>query len=540
MQKTALISVFDKTGIQPLAEGLKNLGYRLVSSGGTARYLKEAGLEVSDVQDLTHFPECLAGRVKTLHPHVHAGILARRDQAEDCRFLEERGIASIDIVIVNLYPFVKTAAQETASFEDCIEQIDIGGPTLLRAAAKNHKDVLVVVDPQDYQDLLEALLKNEVDLSLRRYLAGKVFQHTARYEAAIADFFANDKRALPQEGVSVPKISQADLKAATVCELDAETKAFPKTLDWHFELKQPCRYGENSQQAAAWYVQKPILPDSLAAAVQLHGKELSYNNIADVEAALSMVQSFQAPTVVAVKHQNPCGIASRACIEEAWQACYEADSVSIFGGIIALNREVTLPVAEAMKAIFLEVILAPSFTEEALTCLSQKKNLRLLALPGLSQSTVRSWQFRSLRSGLLIQQEDHDGFDETQLRYVTRQKGDADFERDADFGMRVVRHVKSNAIVLVKNQQTVGIGPGQTNRIGALEIALRQAGPKAEGAVLASDAFFPFDDCVKLAAEHGIAGIVQPGGSVRDEDSIQAADERGLVMMFTGQRHFKH
>ncbi|MDI9469002.1 MAG: bifunctional phosphoribosylaminoimidazolecarboxamide formyltransferase/IMP cyclohydrolase [Bacillota bacterium] len=518
----ALLSVSDKRGLVDFARRLVGAGFGLVSSGGTAGVLREAGLEVRDVSELTGFPECLGGRVKTLHPVIHAGILARRQLAEDLDFLETQGIDQINLVAVNLYPFAATVARPEAGFADCVEQIDIGGPSLLRAAAKNHESVLVLSDPDDYERVASAIETNSVTPELRRELAARVYRHTADYDRQIADFFVTDPRAA---------VAAAQAPAAEL---------FPERIQRSWQRRQLLRYGENPQQLAAWYVDSEPEAASLAAATQIHGKELSYNNIADADAALDMVLAFRQPAVVAVKHQNPCGIAERDNIQAAWEACYESDPVSIFGGIVALNRPVTAEVARQMHAIFLEVIIAPAYEPEALAILERKKNLRLLAVPGIENPPQRGLLMRSVRSGLLLQEED-EGQDETDgWKTVTKLPADEEILADARFGMQVVRFVKSNGIVVVHNRATLGIGPGQTNRVGAVEIALRQAGEKARGAVLASDAFFPFDDSVRLAAQAGIRAIVQPGGSVRDEDSIRTADELGLVMLFSGRRHFRH
>lgn len=519
----ALLSVSDKRGLVDFARRLVKAGFGLVSSGGTAAALREAGLEVRDVSELTGFPECLGGRVKTLHPVIHAGILARRPVAEDMDFLTSEGIDLINLVAVNLYPFATTAARPEAGFADCVEQIDIGGPSLLRAAAKNHGSVLAVSDPDDYDRVATAIETAAVTEALRRELAARVYRHTADYDRAIADFFATDPRACSEEA-----------------EAGAAEHLFPERMERCWQLRQLLRYGENPQQRAAWYVDAEPETGSLAAATQIHGKELSYNNIADADAALDMVRAFRSPAVVAVKHQNPCGIAERDNILAAWDACYESDPVSIFGGIVALNRPVTAEVARQMHAIFLEVVLAPAYDDEALEILGRKRNLRLLVVPGIEKAADRSLLLRSVRSGLLLQEEDEGQELTDDWRTVTRLEADDGILADARFGMQVVRFVKSNGIVVVRDRATLGIGPGQTNRVGAVEIALAQAGEKAKGAVLASDAFFPFDDSVRRAAEAGIRAIVQPGGSLRDEDSIRAADELGLVMLFSGRRHFRH
>lgn len=520
MKKRALISVSDKTALLDFAAELIALDYELLSTGGSAKSIHDAGLAVTDVSEVTGFPEALDGRVKTLHPHIHAGILADRSKAEHLDFLKEKGIGLIDLVVVNLYPFRETVKKKDASYQTVVENIDIGGPSMLRAAAKNHASVAVLTDPADYSIVLNEL-KTESSLSqeTKTYLAAKVFAHTAAYDALIADWFREQTSS--QEGMKL--------------------ESYPNELTMTYELVETLRYGENSHQSAAFYRQATLHEGSLPAAKQLHGKALSYNNISDTDAALAMLKEFDEATVVAVKHKNPCGIASRPTIDEAWDLAYAADPVSIFGGIVAVNRPVTATMAEKMSKIFLEVIIAPAFDDAAFEILSQKKNIRLLELPGIEKAIREGTQSTiSVYDGLLVQDSDLAPFDPTQFEAVTEKTADTASLEDAAFAMKVVKHIKSNAICLVKNKQTVGVGPGQVNRITALEIAIKMAGDQAEGSILASDAFFPFDDCVKTAAAAGVKLIVQPGGSLRDDDSIQACNEAGIPMYFTGKRHFKH
>ena len=517
----ALLSVSDKTGLAELAAGLVAQGIDLLSTGGTASFLREHGFQVTDVSEITSFPECLDGRVKTLHPNVHAGILADRRLPEHMAFLEEADIQPIDLVIVNLYPFKETIRKPGVSFADAIENIDIGGPTLLRAAAKNHASVTVITDPADYSLVLTELAdQGRTEDATRLYLATKVFSHTAAYDALIASYLTEETK--KTDGPQLPK--------------------YPNELTLTYEKNDELRYGENSHQTAAFYRQVELHEGSLPAAKQLHGKALSYNNIGDADAALAMLKEFSdEPTVVAVKHANPCGIASADSIDEAWDRAYEADSVSIFGGIVAINRPVTKQMAEKMAKIFLELIIAPAYEDGAFEILSAKKNIRLMELHGAATPYVEGTvAVKSVYDGLLVQDVDLAPFSREQLSLVTNTAASNDDLEDAIFGMKVVKHIKSNAICLVKNKQTVGVGPGQVNRITALEIAVAQAGDKAKGAILASDAFFPFDDSIQAAAKAGVAMIVQPGGSLRDQDSIDACNVHGLPMYFSGKRHFKH
>ncbi len=509
--KRALISVSDKEGIIEFARELKSMGVEIISTGGTARSLKNAGVEVTYISDYTGFPEILEGRVKTLHPKIHGGLLCRREKESHLAEARANGIAMIDLVVVNLYPFEQTVAKQGVAFEEAIENIDIGGPSMLRSAAKNHADVTVLCDPSDYPALIEQLnQKDETDFAFRQAMAAKVYRTTAAYDALIAQYMN------VLIGIQNP-------------ERITET----------YVLKQSLRCGENPHQKAAFYATSFSEADSLAGATQLHGKELSYNNIQDGAAALQLLSEFKDPAVIALKHTNPCGVGIDTSLYPAWRKAYEADTTSIFGGVVAFNREVDQRIAQELSEIFLEIILAPSFTQEALDILTQKKNIRLMKT---SSEASRPYTKTSVRiaGGLLVQDTDKLSAHIESLKVVTvKHPTDIQIE-DALFGEKVVKHVKSNAIVIVKDGQTLGIGAGQMNRVGAAEIALKQAGSKAQGATLASDAFFPMNDTVALAAQYGIACIIQPGGSIKDADSIKACDETQIAMVFTGERHFKH
>jgi len=509
--KRALVSVSDKQGLVPFVKGLIDNGVEVISTGGTKRTLEEAGLSVIGISEVTNFPEIMDGRVKTLHPNIHGGLLAVRENEEHVKQLQEHDITPIDLVVVNLYPFQQTIAKPDVQFADAIENIDIGGPSMLRSAAKNHKYVTVVVDPQDYDTVLaEIAEKGEVAAETKLRLGAKVFRHTAAYDAVIAEFLTN-----------------------------AAGEENPESLTVTYEKKQDLRYGENPHQKAAFY-KKPLGTNiSIASATQLHGKELSYNNINDADAALQIVKEFQEPAAVAVKHMNPCGVGVGATLEEAYQKAYEADSTSIFGGIIAVNREVDAQTAHKLREIFLEIIIAPSFSEEAFEILSSKKNLRLLTVDLTDDEKVEK-KLVSVRGGLLVQDEDAYGLEEATISVPTKREPTEQEWADLKLGWKVVKHVKSNAIVLAKDDMTIGIGAGQMNRVGSANIAINQAGEKAKGSALASDAFFPMGDTVEAAAKAGITAIIQPGGSIRDEESIQKADEYGIAMVFTGVRHFKH
>lgn len=511
MKKRALISVSDKSGIVEFAKKLSDLGYEIISTGGTKKALEEQQIPVIGVSEVTGFPEILEGRVKTLNPYIHGGLLAKFSEKNHQEQLAEHEIEPIHIVCVNLYPFQQTVAKPDVTVEDAIENIDIGGPTMLRAAAKNHEYVTVVVDPEDYNVVVEEVQdRGETSIKTRRKLAAKVFRHTAAYDAMIAEYMTE----LAQE----------------------ET---PEKLTVTYELKQSLRYGENPHQKAAFY-RKPLgSVFSIANATQLHGKELSYNNINDADAALQIVKEFTEPAAVAVKHMNPCGVGTGEDVFNAFTRVFAADPVSIFGGIVAFNREVDKVTAEKLHEIFLEIVIAPSFSEEALGILTGKKNLRLLTIP-FDEQAKAEMKLTSVEGGLLVQEQDRFSLKEANISVPTKREPTDEEWKALEFGWKIVKHVKSNAIVVNNENMTLGIGAGQMNRVGAANIALEQANTKANGAVLASDAFFPMDDTVEAAAKAGITAIIQPGGSIRDEDSIKKADEYGIAMVFTGVRHFKH
>jgi len=515
MKKRTLISVSDKAGVVDFARGLVDLGYEVVSTGGTAKVLEEAGVPVTGVSRITGFPECLDGRVKTLHPALHAGILAMRSNPEHMRQLEELNIGTIDVVAINLYPFKQTILKEGVSREEAIENIDIGGPTMIRAAAKNWQDVAVIVDPADYPVVLEQLKAGQLSLDFKFELSGKVFEHTAAYDSLIASYMRAQRGAAP----------------------------LPEAFTPTYEKVQEMRYGENPHQKAAFYREVGKYDNVLSAAKQLHGKELSYNNINDANGALDVLKEFgdDRPCAVGVKHANPCGVGVGDTLLEAYTNAYEADPVSIYGGIVALNRPVDAATAERMAEIFLEIILAPSYSPQALEILGKKKNIRLLELPGLAgPNSSAMLDMKKVAGGLLVQELDTLLLDEAELKTVTsRAPTQAEMEQML-FAWRVVKHAKSNAIVLAKGNRTTGVGPGQTNRITALELAIKYAGENVRGSVMASDAYFPFSDCVEAAKAAGITAIIQPGGSVRDQDSIDACNAAGIAMVFTGMRHFKH
>ncbi|MCL2838031.1 MAG: bifunctional phosphoribosylaminoimidazolecarboxamide formyltransferase/IMP cyclohydrolase [Oscillospiraceae bacterium] len=514
MKKRALISVSDKNGVLEFAKELESLGYEILSTGGTYSALVAGGVAAIEVSSVTEFPECLDGRVKTLHPAIHAGILAIRSNDKHMSKLYELGIDTIDIVAINLYPFKETILKPGVELAEAIENIDIGGPTMLRAAAKNYQDVAVVIDPSDYGKIIDEL-KNSGEISLKSkfFLSYKVFEHTAHYDTLIAKYLRN-------------KIS---------------TEMMPDTLSLTFEKAQDLRYGENPHQSAVFYKEVGDFAGALTAAEQLHGKELSFNNINDANGALDVIKEFDEPAVVAIKHANPCGVGIGADIYEAYTRAYEADPVSIFGGIIALNREVDERTAEEINKIFVEIVIAPSYTTRALEILTQKKNLRILKLPGIAVKNDKSMiDMKKVAGGLLVQQLDTELWNDDDLKVVTDKSPTDEQMQALKFAMKVVKHTKSNGIVLATDKQTVGIGPGQTNRITALNLAINYAGERASGAVLASDAFFPFDDCVLAAHKAGIAAIIQPGGSINDQKSIDACNQYGIPMVFTGMRHFKH
>ncbi|WP_025719835.1 bifunctional phosphoribosylaminoimidazolecarboxamide formyltransferase/IMP cyclohydrolase [Paenibacillus polymyxa] len=512
--KRALVSVSDKRGIVEFCRELSKLGVEIVSTGGTSSLLSKEGIPVIGISEVTGFPEIMDGRVKTLHPAVHSGLLAVRDNEEHQRQMKELGLGYIDLVVVNLYPFAETIAKPGVTYEDAIENIDIGGPTMLRSAAKNHAFVSVVVDADDYSTVLEEIRKDgDTELNTRKRLAAKVFRHTASYDALISDYLSN-----------------------------VTGEPLPERYTVTYEKIQDLRYGENPHQQAAFYREPLAAKGTLTTARQLHGKELSYNNINDANAALQIVKEFSEPTVVAVKHMNPCGVGIGDSIYEAYSKAYAADPTSIFGGIVAANRIIDGDTANKLNEIFLEIVLAPGFTKEALEILTKKKNIRLLDLGELSRSEQAESRFvvTSIEGGMVVQQNDIHAVDSDALTVVTERAPSEEELKQLLFSWKVVKHVKSNAIVLAADNMTIGVGAGQMNRVGAAKIAIEQAGDKAKGAVLASDAFFPMGDTLELAAKAGITAVIQPGGSIKDEESIKVANEYGITMVFTGVRHFKH
>ncbi|MGD7046183.1 bifunctional phosphoribosylaminoimidazolecarboxamide formyltransferase/IMP cyclohydrolase [Jeotgalibacillus proteolyticus] len=511
MAKRALISVSDKAGVVEFASSLQRLGYEILSTGGTKNLLQEEGVPVIGVDEVTGFPEILEGRVKTLHPSIHGGLLAKQDNKAHMSQLDKQGIRPFDLVCVNLYPFQQTISNPAVTYEEAIENIDIGGPTMLRAAAKNHAHITVIVDALDYSTVLSQLEKDgSVNLETRKKLAAKVFRHTAAYDAHIARYLT-----------------------------DQAGEESPERFTLTYERQQDLRYGENPHQQAAFY-RNPLGSEfSVAHARQHHGKELSYNNIKDADAALQIVKDFDEPAAVAVKHMNPCGAGRGSTVYEAFLKAYESDSTSIFGGIVAFNRAVDEKTAVKLAEIFLEIVIAPAFTEGAMEVLTAKKNLRLLTVP-FDRKVAHEHLITSVEGGLLVQDQDQFTLENGDVRVVTdRQPTEEEWEA-MKMAWKVVKHVKSNAIVVADSQMTLGIGAGQMNRVGAAKIALEQAGERSKGASLASDAFFPMDDTVEAAARAGITSIIQTGGSIRDEDSIKKANEWGITMVLTGIRHFKH
>ena len=513
----ALLSVSDKAGLVEFATRLAKFGVDLVSTGGTAKALRDAGLKVADVSDLTQFPEMMDGRVKTLHPRIAGGILARRDNQQDLASMKQHGIPAIDLVCVNLYPFETTAANRNTSLHDLIEQVDIGGPSLILAAAKNHEHVLVVTDPKQYDGVAKAIEKGEIPLGLRQELALRAFQHTARYDAIIA-------RALSK------RFGLTD---------------YPEHLAFAYDRIETLRYGENSHQRAAFYQKagpRNVVEPSIVGSKQLHGKQLSYNNILDADVALEAVKEFpERPACVIVKHATPCGIAVADSVLNAYQDALACDPYSPFGGIVAVNRKLDLATATALGDLFLEIVIAPAFEPAAFEHLAKKKNLRLLEVPGVDKAYQRSGtQIRSVTGGLLVQDRDLKAYEPTAWKVVTRKQPSQEHTDSMLFAARCVKHIRSNAVVFVQDTRTVGIGGGQTARVDSVFIATHKGGDRIKGSVMASDAFFPFRDGIDEAAKHGVAAIVQPGGSIRDDDVIAAADEHGIAMAFSGQRSFRH
>ena len=510
--KRALISVSDKNGIVDFSKKLVDLGYEIISTGGTKKVLDDAGIKTLGISEVTKFPEMMDGRVKTLHPNVHGGLLCVRDDEKHMKDLVDNGIELIDLVIVNLYPFKETL-KKGGTHEELIENIDIGGPSMLRSAAKNHKFVTVCVDPLDYDQILEEIKETgDTSLSFRANLAAKVFRTTAAYDALIADYLTKK-----------------------------EQIEFPEKLTMTYEKVQDLRYGENPHQKAAFYA-APMTGYSLASAKQLHGKELSYNNIQDANGAIDILREFlddNKKIVVGVKHTNPCGIGTGDTLIEAWGKAYNADPISIFGGIVAVNEIIDENVALELHKLFLEIVIAPDYTKEALEILSKKKNIRLMTLD-IKQEILNKKKIVGVNDGMLIQDMDFGKVELEDLVCVTEAKPTKEDMEELLFGWKVVKNVKSNAIVVTKAGQTVGVGAGQMNRVGAAKIALEQAGEKAKGSYLASDAFFPMPDTVELAIKNGVKAIVQPGGSIKDQLSIDECNKHGIPMLFTKMRHFKH
>lgn len=512
----AIISVSDKTGVTEFARGLAELGYEIYSTGGTKKIIAGSGVKVKSITDITGFAEILDGRVKTLHPMVHGGLLARRDKPEHMEEIKEYGITPIDLVAVNLYPFRQTVSKKGVTIEQALENIDIGGPTMIRASAKNYPGVTVVVDPADYNLVLEKLQNRSLELEQRKKLAQKAFQHVALYDTAIAEY------------------------------LRTEESAFPEEMTIGLKKRQDLRYGENPHQRAAFYSEttvKSAYNSGVTFAEQLWGKELSYNNIMDADAAWSTVTDFKDATVCVVKHTNPCGLASNPDIVEAYRRAFAGDPVSAFGGIVAMNRRLTLGVAEEMVSNFYEIVIAPEYDKEAIDLLVKKKNLRILRSPlppDYNGKPIPAFDYRRVKGGLLVQEADNLAEDQMEMKVVTNRQPTPAEAHDLRFAWRAVKHVKSNAIVLAKNNTLLGMGAGQPNRVVSVFLAKNKAGDESSGSVMASDAMFPFPDSVQQAAEAGVTAIIQPGGSVRDQESIDMANKHNIAMVFTGIRHFLH
>jgi phosphoribosylaminoimidazolecarboxamide formyltransferase / IMP cyclohydrolase len=513
--KRALISVSDKTGVVDMAKGLAALGAEILSTGGTAKALRDAGVAVTDVAAYTGFPEILDGRVKTLHPKIHGGLLGRRSMPAHLEQMKQHNIGPIDMVVVNLYPFEATIATPGCDFDEAIENIDIGGPSMLRSAAKNQEDVLVVVDPEDYTRVLQALQDNTVTHALRRELAMKVFQHTARYDSVIAGYL---ERQVEGGGVK-----------------------FPKMLSLQFELGEILRYGENPHQQGAFYRERPSSEPSVSRGKILHGKAMSYNNYLDANAALELAKEYDETAVAIIKHNNPCGVALGGTPAEAYVKARETDPVSAFGGVIAFNRAVDLAAAKEITSTFVEVVVAPGFAEDALAELKRKKDLRLLDIGPLTKVKQEGYDLKKLVGGLIVQDRDLGALTDLRALPVPTVRKPTEEEYAAcAFAWKVCKHVKSNAIIYAKPGQTVGIGAGQMSRVDSVKLAAMKAQLPVKGCVMASDAFFPFRDGLDAAAQAGITAVIQPGGSIRDGEVVKAADEHGLAMILTGMRHFRH
>lgn len=509
--KRALISVYDKDGIVEFANSLKKLGWDIISTGGTYRLLKENNIDVIEVDEITDFKEILDGRVKTLNPRIHGGILFKRDNKEHRKTIEDLGILPIHMVVNNLYPFEETVNKEGVSLDEIIENIDIGGPSMIRAAAKNYQDVTVIVDPKDYNCVLAELIKDgETTNKTRGYLAAKVFSYTSYYDTLIAKFF-NDLVGIK----------------------------FPDYLSLGYKKKEQLRYGENPHQEACLYTESSIDGGSILSGVKLHGKELSYNNINDGNAAISIIKEFERPTAVAIKHANPCGVASGENILKAYKKAYECDSESIFGGIVALNRQVDEDLAKELNKIFLEIVIAPSFSDAALEVLKGKKNIRLIKLEDISIPYKKSMDIKKIEGGLLIQDKNQDLLNDDMEISSELSPSEEDID-ELVFAWKVAKHINSNGVVITKDEATIGIGLGEVNRFFAVEGAIKRAGEKAKGAYLASDGFFPFKDSIEALSNAGIRAIIQPGGSLKDDEVIEKVNEEKMIMVLTGIRHFKH
>jgi phosphoribosylaminoimidazolecarboxamide formyltransferase/IMP cyclohydrolase len=519
--KTALVSVSDKTGIINLAKGLADLGIKIMSTGGTAKSIRENGIEVTDVSEYTGFPEIMDGRVKTLHPKIHGGLLAVRDNESHMKQIEDLGIGTIDLVVVNLYPFQKTISKENVSQEEAVENIDIGGPSMIRSAAKNFKHVAVVVNPERYDALLQELNEEGCDLSYEtRYeLVTEAFEHTSQYDKVIFNYFNRGNK-----------------------------EAYPEALSIELHKKQDLRYGENPHQTAAFYTDKGFGVPCISNAEQLHGKALSFNNILDTDVAIEIVKEFDTPSAVLIKHANPCGVACAENLKDAFTKAYSTDTVSAFGCILSLNRTVDEKTAEAITepGHFVEAIAAPGFDDKAVEILTTKrgwgKDLRLLKLNSLGDSPIKKGinDFRGVVGGVLVQDKDMNSGDKDKLKVVTKKAPSDDEIEEMLFAWKVCKHTKSNAIIFTKDKMVIGVGAGQMSRVDSTNIAISKSGGRTAGTVMASDAFFPFRDCIDIAAKAGITAIIQPGGSKKDQESIDAADENGISMVLTGERHFKH
>ncbi len=509
----ALISVSDKRGIDTFAEFLTKKGVEILSTGGTATFLKNKGIKVVDVSDYTGFPEIMDGRVKTLHPKIHGGILGIRDKKEHRESLKTLNIPFIDIVVVNLYPFEATIKKQGVTFEEVIENIDIGGPTLIRAAAKNFQDVVVIVDPKDYEKVMDYINNGEVPYDFRFYLAKKVFTHTARYDGIISSYLTSLE--------------------------NGKVSPFPEVINLQYFKVQECRYGENPHQKAAFYREKDVNFACVSSAKKIQGKELSYNNILDTDSCFRIVLEFVEPSAVIVKHNNPCGVAVHENIVDAYKLARECDPVSAFGGIVAVNRKVSGELAKEIAETFVEVVIAPGYDKEALEVFSKYPNLRVLDVEGMPMK-IEGMEYRRVLGGMLVQDYDIETYDKDKLTVVTKRKPTEEEMKALDFAWKVAKHIKSNAILIAKNNVTVGIGAGQMSRVDSAKIAVMKARQSTKGCVAASDAFFPFPDGLEVLAEAGITAVIQPGGSIRDKEVIELADKYNIAMVFTGMRHFKH